>query len=411
MDLHLSSPFTVGMVHVHSSSCIDIFPSSSLYSLFNWLQIFILWFSYCFASLSIHFHLIQYYYRSHKLAYTTNMGVDYYKVLGVGKKATASEIKKAYHQLALKYHPDKNTDNREEAERKFKEVSEAYDVLSDEKKRKIYDTYGEEGLKGGVPEGGPGGAGMHFAQGFPGGAGGATYHFSNNDAFHVFERFFGSSDPFAGGEAFGGGGPGLHRVFRGFGGPQGFSSGFGTPQTSPNYEVPPMEYTFACTLEEIYAGCTKKFNVQRIMPTGPEKKLFEVKVQPGYKKGTKIRFEREGGTMDGYPPNVLADMVFIVDEKPHPRFKRHDSDLSTTVKINLKQALLGTTVSVLGVDGESISLPLTGVTKNGRKLRVSGKGMPDRKLNRRGDLYVTVEVEMPEKLSEETKRLIEQCTF
>lgn len=341
------------------------------------------------------------------------MGVDYYKILGVSRNAKPNEIKKAYHQLALKYHPDKNNDNREEAERKFKEVSEAYDVLSDEKKKKIYDLYGEEGLKGGVPEdgAGPGGAGMHFSGGMPGGMHGATYHFSNTDAFNIFNQFFGSSDPFAGGEAFGGGGPGLHRVFRGYGGPDGFASGFGTPQSSPAYDVPPMEYTFACTLEEIYTGCTKKFNVSRNTPSGPEKKMFEVKVLPGYKKGTKIRFEREGGRVEGYPPNVLADMVFILDERPHPRFERRNADLYTTLHINLKQALLGSTVSVKGIDGQPISLPLTGVSRNGRKLRVSGSGMPDRKTGRRGDLYVTIEVDMPESLTEDTKRLVEQCTF
>lgn len=344
------------------------------------------------------------------------MGVDYYKVLGVGRDASPSQIKKAYHQLALKYHPDKNTDNREEAERRFKEVSEAYDVLSDEQKKKIYDVYGEEGLKGGMPEGGagPSGAGMHFS-GFGGGGGrgghGGTYHFSNSDAFNVFQQFFGSSDPFAGGESFGGGGAGLHRVFRGFGGPDGFATGFGTPQSSPSYEVPPVEYTFSCTLEEIFTGCTKKFNVSRAMPSGNDKKQFEVAVLPGYKKGTKVRFEREGGRVENYPPNVLADLVFILDERPHPRFERRNADLYTTLHINLKQALLGSTVSVKGINGQTFSLPLNGVSKNGRKLRVGGEGMPDRKTNRRGDLYVTIEVDMPEKLTEETKRLVEQCTF
>ncbi|KAG5490788.1 hypothetical protein JKF63_00910 [Porcisia hertigi] len=337
------------------------------------------------------------------------MGVDYYKVLGVSRSAKPNEIKKAYHQLALKYHPDKNADNREFAERKFKEVSEAYDVLSDEKKKKIYDLYGEEGLKGGLPDDGGasmGGAGMHT-----GGAHGTTYHFSNTDAFKIFNQFFGTSDPFAGGDAFGGGGPGLHRIFRGFGGPEGFATGFGTPQSSPTYEVPPVEYTFACTLEEIYTGCTKKFCVSRNMPSGTEKKTFEVKVLPGYKKGTKIRFEREGGLVEGYPPNVLADMVFILDERPHPRFERQGTDLMTTLHINLKQALLGSTVSVKGIDGQMVSLPLTGVSKNGRKMRVSGFGMPDRKTNRNGDLFVTIAVDFPESLTEDTKRLIEKCTF
>ncbi|ORC85584.1 chaperone DnaJ protein [Trypanosoma theileri] len=334
------------------------------------------------------------------------MGIDYYKVLGVGRNATPTEIKKAYHQLALKYHPDKCTGNREEAERRFKEVSEAYDVLSDENKKKIYDKYGEEGLKGGVPA--DGGAGANFHGAFPGGT---HYSFSQGDAFNIFRTFFGSSDPFAGGEEFGGGGPGLHRVFRGFGGPQGFASGFGSPEMSPVHEVPPVEYTFACTLEEIYQGCTKKFNVSRQMPGGTEKKVFEVKVLPGYKKGTKIRFEREGGIVQGYPPNVMADMVFVLDEKPHPRFERSGSDVRTTVHINLKQALLGTTVNVVCLDETTTSLPLTGVSKNGRQLRVSGKGFPDRKTGRTGDMYVTIAVDMPASINEETKKLVAKCQF
>ncbi|CCW63250.1 unnamed protein product [Phytomonas sp. EM1] len=338
------------------------------------------------------------------------MGVDYYKTLGIPRNADQKTIKKAYHQMALKYHPDKNKDNRDTAERKFKEVSEAYDVLSDEKKKAIYDQYGEEGLKAGMSQ--DDGPHMNSQWSTQGGDGRHTaYTFTTDDAFGIFERFFGTRDPFSGGEAFGGGGPGLHRVFRGFGGPDGFMTGFATPQASPDREVPAVEYTFACTLEEIFHGCVKKFSVSRDMPNGKDKKEFEVKVSPGYKKGTKIRFEREGGCVKGYAPNVLADMVFVLDEKPHTRFKRVDADLFTDMYINLKQALLGTTVQVKGIDEKVHTLPLTGVTKEGRKLRIRQEGMPNRKLNSRGDLYITFHVDMPEKLSEETRRLVEKCSF
>lgn len=336
------------------------------------------------------------------------MGVDYYKVLGVPRDASASAIKKAYHQLALKYHPDKNTDNREAAEQKFKQVSEAYDVLSDEKKKKIYDKFGEEGLKNGIPEEAASGMGAGF-QGFQrgGGRGGATYTFSNADAFDIFSKMFGSRDPY-GGDMFGGGGPGFTRMF---GGTSAFGDGFGTPQTSPDGEAPSTEYAFACTLEEIFHGCTKKFKVTRRMPNGESVKEFEVNVQPGYKKGTKIRFDREGGMVDGYPPNVLADLVFTLDEKPHPRFNRNGADLLTTVHIPLKAALLGTEVKVKDIEGKEVTVPLKGVTKNGRKLRVSGVGMPDRKTKGRGDLYITIEVDMPDKLSDADRKRIQECSF
>lgn len=332
------------------------------------------------------------------------MGTDYYKVLGVPRGADASTIKKAYHQLALKYHPDKNPDNKEEAAQKFKLVSESYDVLSDEKKRKIFDKYGEEGLKNGVPE-------DSGFSGFPqrGGGGGGKqthYSFSNSDAFDVFSQMFGSFDPY-GGDKFGGGGPGFTRMFD-MGGGGGFGDRFGTPQASPSGEAPSVKYSFECSLEEIYTGCTKKF---KVTANGCKPKEFEVKVLPGYKKGTKIRFEREGGTVDGYPPNVLADLVFMLDEKDHPRFKRHGADLSCVVHIPLKDALLGTTVTVEGIDHKSLSIPLNGISKSGRKMRVSGEGLPDRKLNKRGDLYVEVCVDFPAQLSEKDKALIEQCTL
>lgn len=329
------------------------------------------------------------------------MGVDYYKVLGVPRNADASTIKKAYHKLALHYHPDKNSDNREEAEKKFKLIGEAYDVLSDEKKKSIYDAYGEEGLKNGIPE--SSGAGSGFSQR------GGSYTFSTNDAFKVFTQMFGSNDLY-GGDLFGGGGPGFTRVFRssrGFG----FDDDFGTPQNSPPADVPPVEFAFACTLEEIFAGCTKKFKVTRTMPQGKSVKEFEVKVLPGYKKGTKIRFEREGGVVDGYPPNIIADMVFMLDEKEHPRFKRNGADLTTNVSVPLKEALLGTSVTVKGIDGKDIPIQLSGVSKNGRKIKVSGAGMPDRKTNGRGDLFVVVQVVMPTNLSAADRDRIKACSF
>jgi len=353
------------------------------------------------------------------------MGLDYYKVLGLKKGASPTDVKKAYHQLALKYHPDKNPNNKEEAEKKFKEVSEAYDVLSDEKKRQVYDQFGEEGLKGSMGGEGPGAAGG-MPPGFhaftPNGAGGGgAYKFDMGDATRIFSTFFGGGDPFSSGDPFGGGGPGLHRMFRGFGGGRGMTmnmggmDGFAGDDDDMSQQAsggpPPMEFTFACSLEELATGCVKKFNVTRTMLDGREnKKLFEINVEPGWKKGTKIRFERDGGVVSGHH-GQLADLVFILDEKPHPRFVRAGADLRYKATIGLRDALLGTTLSVPTLDGRTLSVPLQGPSSSGRLVRVGGEGLLDRKSKTKGSLIVEVDVRFPTKLTDDQRRLVEQCQF
>jgi len=165
------------------------------------------------------------------------MGKDYYKILGVGRNSTDKEIKKAYRKLALKWHPDKNPDNQEAAQEKFKEIADAYQILSDPEKKKLYDQYGEEGLQGGMP-GGPGGAS----------------NFQFTDASEIFSQFFGGQDPFSsffggqgggtnghgsprmGGQSFGGMGGGMPFMFN-MGGMPGGMGGFGGP---PDQKKPPV---------------------------------------------------------------------------------------------------------------------------------------------------------------------------
>eukprot|EP00672_Neobodo_designis_P028046 CAMPEP_0174835730 /NCGR_PEP_ID=MMETSP1114-20130205/5563_1 /TAXON_ID=312471 /ORGANISM="Neobodo designis, Strain CCAP 1951/1" /LENGTH=358 /DNA_ID=CAMNT_0016069683 /DNA_START=103 /DNA_END=1179 /DNA_ORIENTATION=- len=355
------------------------------------------------------------------------MGKDYYAILGVPRDASASQIKKAYHMLALKYHPDKNPDSREEAEKKFKEVSEAYDVLGDEKKKQAYDRFGEAGLRGDGGMGGEGGMGG----GMPGGMGGG---FSAEDASRVFQQFFGSSDPFSGGGmnfSSAEGGPGLHSFFSSFGGMggeggMGGMGGFpgmggmgGFPgmggmgqqqqQQARGSKPPPVEFTYACSLEELLTGTKKKFSVTRKLRNGGEnKKTFEVDVKPGYKAGTRVTFENDGGYIGGYGSD--ADLIFILEEKPHPQFHRDGADLKHTATIPLRDALLGTSIKVPKLGGGTVDISLPGVTTSGRKLRVSGEGLPDRKKNgQRGDLYVEVKVAMPSKLTDEQKELVKKA--
>lgn len=274
------------------------------------------------------------------------MGKDYYKILGISKGASDDDIKKAYRKLALKYHPDKN--KAPGAEEKFKEVAEAYEVLSDKKKRDIYDAYGEEGLKGGVSGGSGGGNPGNFSY---------TYH---GDPRATFAQFFGNASPFQAFFEFSGGNRmfGLHDddmdvddPFASLGvgprasGPGGaFRSHSFNFHNSPNrskdkMQDPPIEHDLYVSLDDITMGCTKKMKISRkvLQPdltTKKEDKVLTINVKPGWKAGTKITFQREG---DQGRNKIPADIVFIIRDKPHPLFKREGSDIRTTVKISLKQ--------------------------------------------------------------------------
>jgi len=275
------------------------------------------------------------------------MGKNYYKILGITKEASDDDIKKAYRKLALKYHPDKN--KAPGAEEKFKEVAEAYEVLSDKKKRQIYDQYGEKGLKGERSSGGgSGGPGEPFTY---------TYH---GDARATFAQFFGNSTPFS---AFFDFGDNNSRMFGmpedemdvdnpfaslGGGGPRGGPGGafrshsfnFQSPNRNKDkIQDPPIEYDLYVSLEDITKGCTKKMKISRkvLQPDGTTKKedkVLTINVKPGWKAGTKITFQREG---DQERNKIPADIVFIIRDKPHPLFKREGSDIRYTAKVSLKQ--------------------------------------------------------------------------
>lgn len=273
-------------------------------------------------------------------------GKDYYQILGIPRNASDEDIKKAYRKLALKYHPDKNKASG--AEEKFKEVAEAYEVLSDKKKKDIYDKYGEEGLKSSGPAGGN--AGGH--------GGTYTYQF-HGDPRATFAQFFGTSSPFQAFFDIGGG----SRMFGGFdddmevddiglGGIRGAPGGafrsqsfnvHGSPtKTKGRDQDPPIEHDLYVTLEEINKGCTKKMKISRrvLQPDGSlkkEEKVLTINIKPGWKAGTKITFQKEG---DQTRNKIPADIVFIIRDKPHSLFKREGSDIRYTAKILLKHVSL-----------------------------------------------------------------------
>jgi len=284
------------------------------------------------------------------------MGKDYYKILQVNKNASDDDIKKAYRKLALKYHPDKN--KTAGAEERFKEVAEAYEVLSDKKKREIYDQFGEEGLKGNA--GNVGG----------GGGGGNTFYTFHGDPRATFAQFFGTSSPFQTFFDLGGGGRGggmfmhdddmddMEDPFStlgigGRGGPGGAfrSHSFnihGTPGrvSKDKQQDPPLEHDLYVALEDILTGCTKKMKISRrvIQPDGSarkEDKVLTINVKPGWKAGTKITFQKEG---DQARNRIPSDIVFIIRDKPHSLFKREGSDIRYTAKISLKDVSINSTI-------------------------------------------------------------------
>ncbi|XP_051241270.1 dnaJ homolog subfamily B member 1b [Dicentrarchus labrax] len=343
------------------------------------------------------------------------MGKDYYDILGIKRGASEDDIKKAYRKQALRYHPDKNKSPG--AEEKFKEIAEAYDVLSDPKKKDIYDRYGEEGLKGGGPSGGGGG----------GGPGTFSYTFQG-DPHAIFEEFFGGRNPF--GQFFGARNGGMDeemdtddpfaRFGMGGGGmggfPRSFSSGMGGmgPHSSvvKKQQDPPVVHDLQVSLEEVLSGCTKKMKIsrKRLNPDGrsirPEDKILEVQIKKGWKEGTKITFPKEG---DETPTNIPADVVFVLKDKPHPVFKREGSDIIYTAKVSLRDALCGCTVSAPTLEGKTVTVSSTDIVQPGMKRRVSGEGLPyPKRPDRRGDLIVEFEVKFPERLSQSARDTIAQ---
>ncbi|TYG68731.1 hypothetical protein ES288_D05G176600v1 [Gossypium darwinii] len=331
------------------------------------------------------------------------MGVDYYKILQVDKNAKDDDLKKAYRKLAMKWHPDKNPNNKKEAEAKFKQISEAYEVLSDPQKRAIYDQYGEEGLKGQVPPqdaGGPGGATF-----FQTGDGPNVFRFNPRNANDIFAEFFGYSSPFGGM-----GGSGMRGSSRSFGGMFGddiFSSfGEGRPISQNPRKPPPIENTLPCSLEDLYKGTTKKMKISREIAdasgkTLPVQEILTIDIKPGWKKGTKITFPEKGNEQ---PNTIPADLVFIIDEKPHSTFTRDGNDLVVTQKISLAEALTGYTVHLTTLDGRSLNIPINSVIHPNYEEVVPKEGMPIPKdPSKRGNLRIKFNIKFPTRLTAEQK--------
>lgn len=333
--------------------------------------------------------------------------MDYYKVLQVDRNAKDDDLKKAYRKLAMKWHPDKNPNNKKEAESKFKQISEAYDVLSDPQKRVVYDQYGEEGLKGQVP---PPGAGV-FSASSDGGGGHGSFRFNPRSADDIFSEFFGFSTPFGGmGDMGGGRTAGASGFSRGMFGEDIFTSfrnaaGEGASGNASR-KAAPIERTLPCSLEDLYKGTTKKMKISREVTDGTGRpstteEILTIDIKPGWKKGTKITFPEKGNEQRGIIP---SDLVFIIDEKPHGVFKRDGNDLVITQKISLLEALTGYTAQITTLDGRVLTVPINSIISPNYEEVVKGEGMPiPKEPSRKGNLRVKFNVKFPSKLTSEQK--------
>lgn len=297
---------------------------------------------------------------------TMNMK-DYYRVLGVERSASDQDIKKAYRKLARQYHPDINPGDKK-AEARFKEINEAYEVLSDKDKREKYDRFGADWRR--YEQAGAGGAYDPFG----GGAG--------PDLSDIFETMFG-------------GGAGAGRGTRGGWSYEGFRS---------QMDGQDIEQSADITLEEAFNGTQR--SLQFATPGGGAPRSIKVKIPPGVATGTRVRVAGEGGP--GYNGGRRGDLYLVVNVLPHQRFDRRGDDLYTDASAGLYTLLLGGEARVPLLTGKTLTLTVPAGTPNGRQFRLGGQGMPRMRGEGRGDLYVTVQAQLPDNLSARERELFEE---
>lgn len=293
------------------------------------------------------------------------MKKDFYEVLGVSKSASADEIKRAYRRLALEYHPDRN--KSKDAAEKFKEISQAYEVLFDPQKKTAYDQFGHAAFEQGMGQGPFGGFGgsqpFGGAQGRQGRYGPFTYTYYTSggqqgpgvefdfggfsDPFEIFEQFFGGASP------------------------------FGRAARRPTYGL-------TITFMEAVKGTEKEVQV--------EGKKMKIKVPAGVDDGSRIRF---------------GDFDVVVDVIPDKRFHREGYNLISELPISITQAALGDVVDVETIDG-SVRLRVQGGTQSGTLIRLGGKGVPHPRAHGRGDHYIRINVTIPKHLSHRQKKLLRE---
>jgi DnaJ-class molecular chaperone len=300
---------------------------------------------------------------------------DYYTVLGVPRTATDKEIKTAYRKLARKHHPDVNPGDKQ-AEARFKEIGEAYSVISDPDKRKKYDRWGYNWDK--IDQAQGAGAGAT-------GAAGSRYSWSSNGGSTSVPGGFGESEDIGGlfEQLFGRTGATRARVPR-------------APRKGADSEQP-----VEITLEEAFNGTQRTFQI-RDLQSG-DVRTVEVKIPAGATDGLRVRVAGKGEPGVAGAPN--GDLYLIVSIKAHPLFERDGDDLRVKVHTPLYAAMLGGEVMVPTPKGSQLALKVPAETANGQRIRLTGQGMPRARGAGRGDLYAEITVQLPRNLTEHEKGL------
>jgi curved DNA-binding protein len=299
---------------------------------------------------------------------------DYYKILGVNKTASVTEIKKAYRKLAMKYHPDHAKDDKS-AEEKFKKISEAYAVLSDPEKRKQYDTFGADGFQ---------------------------QRFSQEDIFRNFD--FGDIFKEFGFNARGGAtGDGGFRFSFGGGSPFGNSFGSRGRQQAP-IKGSDLVYELPISLYEVANGTTKAITLQHQGQT----ETINVKIPKGMISGKRIRLSGKGeSSAYGGPAGDLYIKTKVIGDSV---FESEGYDLYVNRTIRLSQALLGTQIYVPTLSGKELNLKIPPGTHHKTKMRLAGQGLPHMKGTGQGDLFVVILVDTPKQLNDEQKKIVEKLS-
>jgi curved DNA-binding protein len=318
---------------------------------------------------------------------------DYYQTLGVAKAATEKEIKQAFRKLARKFHPDVNPGDKT-AESKFKEINEAYEVLGDAEKRRKYDELGANWrMYEQAQQQGQGFGGSPFGFGGAGGDNAWTINMGGPGGYRTMSQeemhdLFGNEDPFSD----------FFRTFFGGGGPREAGrtrTSSRAPRTQKGQDI---EHAVELTLEEAYHGATRRVSIKE----GGHARSVDVRIPVGVKDGSRVRAAGEGAA--GANGGSAGDLYLRVQLKPHPVFERNGSDLQTKVGVPVTTAVLGGEAQVPTVTG-SVRLKIPEGTQNGQVFRLKGHGMPQvGKPDDRGDLYASVEVQLPRALSKEQRQ-------